>query len=241
MWDTSKDYRLLVAEKSIDLFVRTVDGKNFKGHWRKRQAIDTAKEIGRELQAVAYSYMEPEDLLKSPHIATIKEKTAKIEEFLGGPDWNKKFMDLATKDEKEKTEESITKVKFFLNTFLGLEKRISLGPINDPIIGIDIVVGEIMSAGKHPQADSLMICNVNLGDRAITVVTNDMEVKENNRVAISMLPPSTFMGVSSEGMFLGAGEGILKDVEGELGQMPHGIPLEALNETRNLIESFLKN
>jgi predicted RNA-binding protein with EMAP domain len=241
MWDTSKDYRLLVAEKSIDLFVRTVDGKNFKGHWKKRQAIDTAKEIGRELQAVAYSYMEPEDLLESPHIATIEEKTVKIEEFLGGSDWNKKFLDLATRDEKEKTEESITKVKFFLNTFSGLKKRISLGPISDPIIGIDIVVGEIMSAGKHPQADSLMICNVNLGDKAITVVTNDMEVKENNRVAISMLPPSTFMGISSEGMFLGAGEGILKDVEGELGQMPHGIPLEALNETRNLIESFLKN
>jgi uncharacterized protein len=241
MWDTSKDYRLLVAEKSIDLFVRTVDGKNFKGHWKKRQAIDTAKEIGRELQAVAYSYMEPQDLILSPQIASINEKTLKVIEFLGGENWNKNFMELATKDEKEKTEESITKVKFFLNTFSGLKKRISLGPISDPIIGIDIVVGEIMSAGKHPQADSLMICNVNLGDKAITVVTNDMEVKENNRVAISMLPPSTFMGISSEGMFLGAGEGILKDVEGELGQMPHGIPLEALNETRNLIESFLKN
>ena len=46
------------------------------------------------------------------------------------------------------------------------------------IIGIDIRVGEVMSVTKHPKADSLMICNVNLGKRAITVVTNDLNVKE---------------------------------------------------------------
>ncbi len=240
MWDTSKDYRLLVAEKSIDLFLRAIEGKNFKGHWKKRPAMDTAKEMGRELQALAYSYMEPQDLLISPQIAEIKENTIKVQEFLGGEDWNKKFLDLANRDEKEKLEENIAKVRFFLNTFFGLEKRISLGPISDPIIGIDIIVGEIMSVGKHNKADNLVICNVNVGERAITVVTNDLEVKEGNHVAISMLPPSTFMGITSEGMFLGAGEGVLKDVQGELGQMPHGIPLEALNESRNLIESFLK-
>jgi predicted RNA-binding protein with EMAP domain len=33
---------------------------------------------------------------------------------------------------------------------------------------------------------------------------------------------------------------MLKNVEGELGEMPHGIPLDALNETRNLVETFLK-
>lgn len=240
MWDTSKDYRLLVAEKSIDLFLRAIEGKNFKGHWKKRPAMDTAKEMGRELQALAYSYMEPQDLLISPQIAEIKENTAKVQEFLGGEDWNKKFLDLANRDEKEKLEENIAKVRFFLNTFFGLEKRISLGPISDPIIGIDIIVGEIMSVSKHGKADNLVICNVNVGERAITVVTNDLEVKEGNHVAISMLPPSTFMGITSEGMFLGAGEGVLKDVQGELGQMPHGIPLEALNESRNLVETFLK-
>ena len=96
-----------------------------------------------------------------------------------------------------------------------------------------------MSVSKHPESDSLMICNVNLGKRAIKVVTNDLTVKDGNKVAISMLPPETFMGIASEGMFLGMGEGILKDVNGELGSMPKGIPLEALNETRNLIENFL--
>jgi predicted RNA-binding protein with EMAP domain len=55
-----------------------------------------------------------------------------------------------------------------------------------------------------------------------------------------MLPPTSFMGITSEGMFLGAGEGVLKDVQGETGEMPKGIPLEALNEARNFVETFLK-
>ena len=26
MWDTTKDYRLIVAEKSVELFLRTIEG-----------------------------------------------------------------------------------------------------------------------------------------------------------------------------------------------------------------------
>lgn len=241
MWDTSKDYRLLVAEKSIELFLKAVEGKNFKGHWNKRMTKDTANEMTRDLQSLTYSYMESADLANSPQIQSLYEKYETIIGFLGGDDWSHKFLDLATKDEKEKLEENIAKVRFFLNIISGLKNRIALGNINDPIIGIDIKVGEIMSVGKHPKADSLMICNVNMGERAMTVVTNDLDVKEGNRVAVSLLPPSTFMGTTSEGMFLGAGEGILKDVQGKIGEIPHGIPLEALNETRNLVENFLKD
>ena len=48
------------------------------------------------------------------------------------------------------------------------------------------------------------------------------------------------MGVASEGMFLGLDNSVLKEVEGDLGEMPRGIPLESLNVTRNLVETFLK-
>ncbi|MGA2676730.1 MAG: hypothetical protein ABSE83_07560 [Methanobacterium sp.] len=36
MWDTTKDYRLLVAEKSVELFLRTIEGANFQGNGIKR-------------------------------------------------------------------------------------------------------------------------------------------------------------------------------------------------------------
>ena len=126
-----------------------------------------------------------------------------------------------------------------MDTIIGLKDRLALGPINDPIIGVDIRVGEVMSVTKHPRNDKLLICNVNLGKRAITVLTNDLTVKDDNKVGVSLLPPQSFSDIVSEGMFLGIDGVIVKDVEGELGQMPK-IPLEALNETRNLVENYLK-
>ena len=35
--------------------------------------------------------------------------------------------------------------------------------------------------------------------------------------------------------------GILKDVEGELGSLPQHIDVAALNETRNLVDQYLKD
>jgi predicted RNA-binding protein with EMAP domain len=241
MWDTSKDYRLSVAEKSVELFLKTIEGAKFKGKWDKKKAIQLAKEMIPEIQAMRYSYVEPNELVETPQMKALKEKAAGIIEALGGEDWHHKFLSLADKNEREKVEEAVAKIKFFLNTILNLDKRLALGKINDPVIAVDIKVGEVMSVAKHPNADRLLVTNVNIGDRAITVVTNDLTVKEGNRVAVALLPPANFRGIVSEGMFLGAGEGVLKDVKGEVGGLPKGVPLEAFVETRNLVEAFLKS
>lgn len=239
MWDTSKDYRLLICEKSVDLFLRTLEGANLKGRWNKKKVIQNAKDMIPEIQSLYYSYVEPTDLAQMPQIQSLKGKANEIIEALGGENWYTHFLDLVSKEEKSKLEEAISKMRFFLSTFLNIDKRLTLGAINDPIVAIDIKVGEIVSVGRHSKADNLMICNVNIKERAITVVTNDLDVRETNRVAVAMLPPTSFMGVTSEGMFLGAGKGVLKEVEGELGGMPKGIPLEALNEARNFVEAFI--
>jgi len=241
MWDTSNDYRLLVGEKSVDLFLRTIEGANLKGRWNKRNVRQIARDMIPEIQSLYYSYVEPADLAKMPQIESLKEKAEEITENMGGENWYRHFLDMVSKEEKSKLEESITKIRFFLNIILNMDKRLALGPIADPIVAIDIKVGEIVSAGEHPKADNLLVCNVNIKERAITVITNDLDVKEDNRVAVAMLPPTSFMGITSEGMFLGAGEGVLKNVEGELGGMPKGIPLEALNEARNFVEAFINS
>jgi uncharacterized protein len=240
MWDTSKDYRLRVAEKSVELFIRTAGGANLKGIWNKKKCMTAAREMIPEIQALYYSYLEPEDLAKSPQIMDLKEKIRDITEALGGEGWQGEFLKLVHKEEKEKLKESISKIKFSLNTISSVDKRLLLGAVDDPVVGIDIRKGEVVSIGKHPHADKLIVCNVNIGDRAATVVTNDMTVKEGNNVGVSLLPPTTFMGVTSEGMFLGVDNSVLKDVEGELGELPHGFPLEALKKTRSLVEEFLK-
>ena len=240
MWDTTKDYRILVASKARENYLNLIPTASFRGSWNKKQAVELGKQMNSDFQSLIYSYLEGDELVNSPDVAALKEKALKIIEYLGGDDWNKKFLNNAPKEDREKTQENIAKVRFFLDTIIGLKDRLALGPINDPIMGVDIKVGEVMSVTKHPKNDKLLICNVNLGKRAITVVTNDLNVKDDNKVGVSLLPPQAFSDIVSEGMFLGMNGSILKDVDGELGAMPKGIPMESLNETRNLVENYLK-
>jgi uncharacterized protein len=241
VWDTSKDYRLLVAEKSVELFLRSLEGANLKGKWNKKQVQQAAKKMIPEIQTLYYSYLTPGDLAETPLLRSLLDGSKEIIMALGGDNWYREFLELASREEKEKLKDTLSKIKFFLNTIMGLKRRFMMGKIKDPIIGIDIKKGEILSVFNHPRADLLMISNVNLRDRVITVVTNDLEVREGDQVAVALLPPENFMGIISEGMLIGVGEGVLKDVDGDLGQLPKGIPLESLKETRNLVESFLNH
>lgn len=241
MWDTSKDYRLKVAEKSIEQFIRVIEGSNLRGSWNKKQVRMIAKNMNPDIQTLYYSYISPQELAKTPQMENLLNSVDEIIENLGGEDYSRKFLSELNREEREKLELPLSKIKFFFNTIRGLPERLMLGEIDDPVIGVDIKVGEIVSVSKHPKTDTLMVCNVNLGKRAITVITNDLTVKDNDRVGVALLPPSAFMGISSEGMFLGAGKGILKDVDGEIGNLPQHIDVEALNETRNFVDQYIDN
>lgn len=241
MWDTSKDYRLKVAEKSIEQFIRVIEGSNLRGSWNKKQVRMIAKNMNPDIQTLYYSYISPQELAKTPQMENLLNSVDEIIENLGGEDYSRKFLSELNREEREKLELPLSKIKFFFNTIRGLPERLMLGEIDDPVIGVDIKVGEIVSVSKHPKTDTLMVCNVNLGKRAITVITNDLTVKDNDRVGVALLPPSAFMGISSEGMFLGAGNGILKDVDGEIGNLPQHIDVEALNETRNFVDQYIDN
>ncbi|MBR0473095.1 MAG: tRNA-binding protein [Methanosphaera sp.] len=240
MWDTSKDYRLKVAEKAVEQFIRVVEGSNLRGSWNKKQVRLIAKNMNPELQTMYYSYLSPQELAETPQMKNLLNSVDEIIENLGGEDYSRKFLSELNREEREKLDLPLSRMKFFFNTIRGLPERLMLGEIDDPVIGVDIKVGELVSVSKHPDTDTLMICNVNLGKRAITVITNDTSVKDNDRVAVALLPPSVFMGISSEGMFLGAGEGVLKDVEGDIGSLPQHIDVAAFNETRNLVDQFIK-
>lgn len=241
MWDTSKDYRLKVAEKSIEDFIRVVEGSNLRGSWNKKQVRQIAKNMNPEIQTLYYSYITPDEMAQTPQMKNLLKSIDDIIENLGGEDYAKKFQGELNREEREKIDLPLSKMKFFFNTFRGLPNRLALGEVDDPVMGVDIMVGELSSVSKHPRTDNLMVCNVNLASRAITVITNDLSVKDNDRVAVALLPPTSFMGISSEGMFLGAGEGILKDVEGELGHLPQHFDMAALNETRNMVDAYLKD
>ena len=47
-----------------------------------------------------------------------------------------------------------------------------------------IVVGEILKIERHPDADKLVICQVNIGSETIQIVTGAPNVKEGQKVPV---------------------------------------------------------
>jgi phenylalanyl-tRNA synthetase beta chain len=84
-----------------------------------------------------------------------------------------------------------------------------------------IVVGKVLSAEKHPNADSLQVCQVDTGAETVTIVCGGSNVVPNMYVAVAQtgakvrwhgegelieLKPAKIRGVESNGMICGADE-----------------------------------
>ncbi len=238
--DTSKDPRILVAERALKMLKRILEHPKYIQRRERTEALEHLKEVERELMILKYSYMDKRDLINSEDMKKLKEAVMKVYKALGGEKFEDLVMRNAKKEEREKARELISKIKFCLNVLYNLDWRIAMGKDGEIAHGVDIRVGKVLSVAKHPNADSLLVCNVDLGGKAITVVTNDLSVKEGDKVAVALLPPKNLRGIVSEGMFLGAGEGVLKKVQGKPGEWAR-VPEEALAEARNFVNEFLSS
>ena len=75
----------------------------------------------------------------------------------------------------------------------------------------DVYVGKITKIEKHPEADRLQICQVNVGDKKVQIITSATNVFEGAVVPVSLegadlvngvkIKPTNFRGVKSDGMF----------------------------------------
>lgn len=77
---------------------------------------------------------------------------------------------------------------------------------------LDLVVGKILEAKDHPDADRLLVFKVDIGDETRTIVSGIKEFYEKedlvgkNVVVIKNLKPVKMRGILSEGMLLAAGD-----------------------------------
>ena len=230
--NTAEDYRILMAEKAVEFLIKTLESAKFSGKWDRKSAISAARKILPEIQAIKYSYMDAEDIANSDFINRIRERCQEILTSLGGREWWKKIVD-------KNSEEHAARIRFSLNIIYNLPGRLLL-KCEIPACAVDIRCGEVISVSKHPNADKLLICNVNIG-RKITVVTNDLSLREGDRVAVALLPPAVLRGVLSEGMFVGCGDGVAKDVEGEIGNFPRNLDEKCLKEVSSKVMEFLNS
>lgn len=105
----------------------------------------------------------------------------------------------------------------------------------------NIVIGKVVSAGKHPNADKLQVCQVDVGEETVQVVCGGSNVREGMKVALGRigakvlwhgagelveLKPATIRGVESAGMIcasdeIGLGEQFPKQTEKEIIDLSH--------------------
>ena len=90
----------------------------------------------------------------------------------------------------------------------------------------DVVVGKILKIEKHPQADRLVVCQVDIGDKTTQIITAATNVFEGAVVPVSLpgadlvngvkIQPTKMRGVESNGMFCSGEElGIDENTRGE--------------------------
>ncbi|TYP49818.1 phenylalanine--tRNA ligase subunit beta [Thermosediminibacter litoriperuensis] len=89
----------------------------------------------------------------------------------------------------------------------------------------NVVVGEIIKIEKHPDSDKLLVTIVNVGDRALQIITGAHNIKEGDRVAVALpgaiieggieIKVQNIKGLESQGMLCSAKE---------LGLDDHGLP-----------------
>ncbi len=215
--DTANNPKILIAEKCVREM-----GKHLAG-LRDVKKFGIIKEIEAKIMEIKYSYGEIEDL--KPYLEEIRKMCHTVISAIGGDAWVKKLREMKF------SQQTIAMIKFCLNILYNLENRLRLPDY--PEYAVDIRVGEIESVMKHPNADKLRICNVNVG-KVITVVTNIPDVKEGEKLAVALLPPAEFFGVVSEGMFLSHS---LK--EGNPGELPQ-LTEEERNNARKEVLAYLR-
>src|SRR5271169_2701405 len=59
----------------------------------------------------------------------------------------------------------------------------------EPVAGdfSNVIVGEVISTEQHPNADRLKICQVNVGDEALTIVCGGKNVRPGLKVAVAQI------------------------------------------------------
>ena len=226
--DTQNNINILVAEKALDLLKKTLDSTRFEGVWKKKDALQLTDSMKSDLMAIKFSYAEKEDITEITK--PLKERISQLQSALG-QGWSSNFLSNSKKENKTTTKMGIAKIIFSMNTLYFLDRRIK----QENKYGVDTFIGKVLSVSRV--SDSLLICNVDI-KRAITVLTNDMSIKDGDIVAVSILPPREFYGQVSEGMFCGI-NGVLR-IEGEIGSKAE-IHLDGYKETMNMVQEFLKH
>lgn len=189
-YDTSQDVRVLYLEALLEKALKVFSSKKIP-FVKHSDFIEALKHLLDVVRKIKWSYQPPEAL------------SSQLERFL----MNMSLLERVLGDHVEKADD-FTKsfVKFLLRNLKTFPKRFMEKP--DITNVVPIVVVRIISVEKHPNAQKLYVAWVTDGSTKYRVITNDGSVKKGDVLPLAILPPKEFMGIISEGMFIGGSSGI---------------------------------
>ncbi|MGQ4891799.1 MAG: hypothetical protein ACP6IP_04830 [Candidatus Njordarchaeia archaeon] len=221
-FDTGNDPRLKFAEKYTEEVLKIVKSSKIPGV--KRDELNNLMEnIHRLVKQIRWSYLPKKDLVENEAFQELQKKIEKLSGLLKGAE--KEF---------EQKQEMLSKVlNFMIENLRNLGRRLIEYP-DEQVSAVDYYYVKVISKEKHPKADKLYVTYVTNGEKNFRVVTNDATIKPKEIVPLAHLPPKDFMGIISEGMFIG-GNGIRAEKDESLiGKRPELTDKEKKNVLKEI-------
>ena len=189
--DTSRDYRILVAEKSIGVLEDIVRLHKLGLPLNWGIVGNLVREAKTLLLKLKYSFLPWPDIVRSPELSRLKEVSKELARQMLQKDLLQRF---------KPDPLVVAKTKYVLRILYGLQHRLALGEENKPWYAVDIEGVEITSIHKHPNADKLYITKAE-GLFLYTIITNIQDIKKGEVRAAAILPPTNIRGELSEAMY----------------------------------------
>lgn len=225
--DTANDPRIRVVEQALDDVATRIRQGHIKAQFDQAGARQALEEGQAAVKQLRYAYAEPDQLVAMDAFDQLLASFDGLEAALGGEGFH---------EEIEQDALAVARARWTIATVRSLEERLFLED-EELETGVEVRVGRVLSVREHPSGE-VLVTRVAAG-RSLPVVTNDPSVADDDRVGVAFLPPTEIHGVLSEGMFLGAEDGVLSDVE----EGPEGrpeVPTGAYKQTRNALDRFLE-
>ncbi len=222
-FDTGNDPRLKFLEKYAEEIHNEGKSRKLPGV-KKDELLRNLEKIVKLAKNIRWSYLAKEQLAESDQVKELIETVNIL--------WEKLQKNIREIEEKEPI--YAKKLVHLINIIKTLPERIML--LDEPVNAVDVYYVKIISKEKHPKADKLWVTYVTNGRKNYRVVTNDPNVKPKDIVPMAYLPPREFMGVISEGMFVGS-NGIRKEKdESKIGERPQLTDKEKNNIVKEIYQ-----
>lgn len=187
--DTSKDPRILVAQRACALLRQSLQQKtHVKLSVGKEKLLEMASSLESAVMTLMYSYQEPAEVASSEPMQQIVEAARSMGDALS-PVLASSAPSLLLK----------ANLRWCLRTLTGLPDRFG-APAGSLAAGVDmraVVVRNVTKTG------SLWLTRVSDGNVEYPVVTNIPGVRTGDVLAAAFLPPREVGGTVSEAMYLG--------------------------------------